>query len=128
VGPGGAGCAGDRGRMIHVEIVLVAPDLDVHLQIARRAPAVAAAARPDTQLIEPAEILKPRREAEERLGATVDGERARLDPKGALVDLRERSLKLRVARVGFVAHAGRRLIDDGGTRVRGTDRRRDDET
>src|SRR4051812_47020744 len=57
--PRGRGCAGVHVRTIQIEVVLVATDLHVHLQLAVRPPAIAAAAPPHPEPLIRKEILRP---------------------------------------------------------------------
>ena len=94
-------------RAVHVEVVLVAPELHERVELPVLPPAVPVAAHPEAQRLVRHEVLGALREAEVRLGALVEAERstrgAGLQPQRALVDLDLRRLEPRAALVRLIA-------------------------
>ena len=99
-----------RGRVIHVEVVLVLPRLDEELEVAVL-PARTAAARPDAQRSVLQEILVALRgKAQVRLGPLSSAEAVREESHRAFVDFGGGQLEARVAASRLIDDAGRRRI------------------
>ena len=118
-------CPGAHRRAIQIEVVLVATDLHVHLQLAGLAPSVAATASPDAKLLEQQKILGPvgnRQNASARWKSGMLPACSRSDDSLIAVTP---ALELRPFEVGFVDDTGRRLVEEHRAGIVRADRRGD---
>ena len=104
-------------RAVHVEVVSVARDLDVELELAIDAPTAAHPSRPQPQLSVAHEILFAFREPVVRFGAIERREVGGDQPQRALVDLYAPGLVGDGLARRCVGHSGRRLVGNAVANV-----------
>jgi len=102
--PGVHGCA------VRVEVVTVATDLHVHLELAVRTPAAIPTASPDAELLITHEVLIAGGESKKRLGTTVLRQAHRHDAQRSFIDEHRRRLNDAGAGVELIFEPWRRFV------------------